>query len=119
MLLRLVRSANDAHQFAMIEPVEATGVASVDDDAAPTEIKVRVHGPMAFWTTDFPPQLGGICSFGSRDSFALFGFQLFDQVDKCLHGDEHASAFSARLEPNPGQCCVPERLAANGAREWR
>ena len=78
-----------------------------------------IHGATALRAVDLPAQFGRICSFGSRDGLTLFRSELFNEVDEGLHGDEHASAFPAGLEADAGERCVPERLAANGARPRR
>lgn len=100
MPVHLVRRTHDAHELAVIEPIETARVAAIDNDAAATKIKMSIHRPMALRTIDLSPQFVRRGSLWSRDRIALLRSQLLDQVEERAHRDEHAAALPAGLEPD-------------------
>ena len=77
MLVRVIGRANDSHQLPMIEPVQATGLAIIDDHVAGTIVEVRIHPLAAVRTIDFALQVMRIRSRGNQGSL-LSGAKFID-----------------------------------------
>src|SRR3974390_1219 len=103
----VVGSADNAHQFAVIKPVEKAVGTVVDDDVARTVVEMSIHAPVTVGAINVALQIMGIRS-GSDQSPLLVSAEFFNQRQEDGHGNEHAAAACAVADSDLGQGRVHE-----------
>ena len=93
---RHLRCAGDAHELAVVEPVEFALLAAIDHDVASAEVDVCFHVLVADGAVNSSLQVAWIGSarhdFSTEVGVANLGYK----VGKCAHRDHHAATALAR-----------------------
>ena len=98
----------------MVEPDEQARFAGVDDDATWAGVEVGFHAAAAFGAGDHAAEFGGVHGGLSDDEVRMLLPHLVDEHLKCAHGDQHAAAFGAGEDGEPGERGLHERNGADG-----
>lgn len=101
-----VRSADNAHEYAAIEPVQRARLATADDRASATEVEMHIQQPVTSGAVEAAVKISGIGRRGNHHSGDR-NTQLLDEIFNEAHLNQHAAALLARTQLHAGQGCIP------------
>src|SRR5579871_5980278 len=112
-----VVSLDDPVQFAVIQPVEFTILAILDNDVASAAIKMGVHWLGALRAPDAPIHFAPVRLTGRLARTCAAPAQNVDDFEEGIHPDQHPAALGAIKNPMPGHCRMNEGNCADRAKQ--
>jgi len=114
-LVEVIGCAGDAHEFAVVEPVEIAEVAGVEHHIAWACVEVGLHGAAAVRAGNVAAEIVWVGCSADGDAGVLLNAQILDELREKVHGDEPAAAFAAEEDGRFGDRTLGERDMAERA----
>ncbi len=104
-----IRRSNNSIELAVIQPVQSTVLAIVNDDVAASTIWMRLHLPAALRAVDPAIQIFPVDRVRASGGSIAARAHILNDRHEHAHGDQRAVAVITVENPFPAGGCVDER----------